>query len=571
MGCANIAWATAKQATQVDPSLARAHLLAAGGASLAGVPDDIVLAHVDAALAAGAPSAEAHAPRAYVLLRMYLDRWRAVDGSLLLDSSASDVAELGWLWREARTSLNLGIASTSCDAPLLGRLRSVLERTGADGRGNTIHEWLELGTRWRLQLPPGAAGRCAWVGSFPTNMADWGFEDRLLEHVQIAAWESSWWFSRWPAYGPEPGWAQSVCVSRRDSTRSACAGSPWWRFGGEEALLRQTATTSDRGLALAREAQALEARGDLVAALRRAGEAVSLLQGTPGVRLLRARIHEDLLDMDGAKADYDAAVRLGEGRPEYLRVRAGFLLQTGATEAALEDAQGAMALDRSEVSRVLLGDALVANGRAEEALELLRRTAPREQAARIRALRALGRIDEAVNEARRVGDPIEAAYAALARGDLATAAMKLYIPVSEQDVEYAWTDTPAITDVYPHLDRTCLLEARGRVLLALGREAKALQALDEVVVLQPMRAEAHALRAQALLGLSLVAQASAASQRGVTINPSRPLVWKVHGRVMEAQGRLDEAEEAYKKAVSLDQQDPEAKALLTGLQARIKR
>ncbi|MEK7867441.1 MAG: tetratricopeptide repeat protein [Planctomycetota bacterium] len=572
-GCARIARKLAMEATCANPRFAEAHLHAALAAELGDMPEDVVLAHLEDAIAAEPGMHDAHLVRLRILLPMFLDRWCVTDGGLFVEREAARDSEMARLRHEIRWSLcAIGPFEPSLDREYSSSdLKKILEGSTALPSGGSMVAWTRRLIRIGFSSPTSLRTVTKLQSARVTQMLSPKTWETTTLHASIQSWEVNWWLSRWPTYGrdllPEP----TMSDRSKQGARSTCAGSPWWRKGGEEALLQLAARTPCRGLALAREAEALEAQGSFLEALNRADQAVALLKSAPGVRLLRARIHEDLFDLESAQADYDAAVRLARDRPEYLRVRASFLLQTGRLDEALEDAGDAAQLDLSAVSVALLGDVLVAGGRAAEALTVLVGADPSIAGARCRALRALGRIEEASALAAEVDDPIEAALCALGRGDLQEASRRLSIPLSEVTLDYAWREDPSLTDVYPHLDRTALLDARGLVLLALGRHAKALQALDEVVFLQPMRAEAHALRARALFELKHVAQANAASLRALKVDPHCALAWKVRGRALEADGRLEEAEQAFGKAVSLDPNDLEARARQYEIGARGRR
>ncbi len=569
--CARIARDVALAAIDLDPRRAEAHLLAAIAAEVGGLPDDIVLAHLEHAIRAEPNLGEACFQRVKVLVRCYLERWRNIDGGMAADRQTREDALLAGLRQRILDSVRAPIrrAITDFDRSLLAKLDGILGGDGAQPTILSLRSWVEFAQASPLQSSQVFGLVHPWT---PWTQPSWNVEERILEHAQVGLWEENWWFSRWPTYGPRPTIRSLPDDLAKIATHSTCAGSLWWsRKKPEEVVLRFAAAMQSKGAARIRETEALEASGVLDEALDRAEQALALLPEEPGVHLLLARLHEDGYDLAAARGHYDDAVRLGEGRAEFLRVRAGFLLQTGHAEEALEDARRAAAIDSSPISLALVGDALSANGRAGEALAMLVGDHDVVGAARCRTLRALHRLDDALAEAERIDDLAEVARSALALGDVEKAADALPAIAGNLYLECPKCGNPPYRDPYPLCDRAARAEARGRVLLARELSSRALDAADHAIHLQPMRAEAHAVRALALLGMNFAGQARAAARRGMQIHPRCPLAWKAYGRVLETEGNLQEAEEAYAKAHALDDCDQELEAWLGSVRARMRR
>ncbi len=570
--CLEIAGRLTRAAIDLDPSRADAHVLAATVEGNLGSASDAILARLDRAVALDPTLREARIYRAHLLTHMYMDRWERMEAGLLLGPDAvrddPDLCDLrGRIITDIESDPRPVGSADLAEVQLEKARRALWEYIGSPLRLPVVN-WAELSKL--MALPQSPAVRFRKISSCcpPTVLCD--FEDRIVQHGQVVAWETDWWYARWPSYGTKPDLEALAEHDVQRNTPSAAASDAARRRMGAGRVWYLAAKEPDEGISLARRAELLEAQGDSIEALGCADRAVAAIQQAPGVRLLRARIHEDLYNLERARSDYDDAVRLGEGRAEFLRVRASFLLQTGHAMEALEDARRALELDDSAPSVALLGDALVANGRADEALKVLVGDCHPVGGARCRALRALGRAREAQTEAERTHDFIEVALSALDLGTPADAAAAVGLSSKgEQTVpSYArlqnWLHVAAV-------EPAAICETRARILLALGRLEEALEFADEAILDQPLRATAHAIRAHALLDLGHLPQARASTERAVTINSRCPFVWKIYGRVLEAQGRLEEAEEAYEKAATLDGKDLETQTWLVGVRARMRR
>ncbi len=569
-----IALRIAQEVSRLDPNRADAQLLQARIKGHLGATDDVLPAHLDQAIAFDPDLRDARTFRAHLWMRRYMDRWERLEAGLLLgDGMLKADAELTGLrdrvLADARVRTLFGGSWPRDQAEVrLEEFRRMHSGRQGDSPALPVVDWEALAREWPSLLAGGMRSR-RLPESCPQRILCHA-KKRVHHHGRGVAWETDWWYSRWPSYGPKPR-LESLAEPRGDGDIwPVVDGRSAWRKLGAKWVRELAAKAPDEGVSLAREAEAYEALGSFVEARRRADRAVAAFPEAPGIRLLRARVQEDLYDLEQARADYDEAIRLGDGRAEFLRVRAVFLLQTGQPGEALEEARCAFEIQDSATSLALLGDALVANGRAEEALQVLVGDREPVGGARCRALRALGRLKEAQAEADLVHDSIELALCTLELGAPASAAPVLDVsPDGRRDVPNCarWIG-------WSHLvtrDPAAFSEARARVMLALGLYAEALEFAQDAIVDQPMRATAHALRALALLELGRLPQARAASLDTLKINPRCPLGWMAHGRVLGEEKQFEKAAEAYEKALSLGEHDLETKAWLEDVRARMRR
>ena len=88
-------------------------------------------------------------------------------------------------------------------------------------------------------------------------------------------------------------------------------------------------------------------------------------------------------------------------------------------------------------------------------------------------------------------------------------------------------------------------------LLAARRGEDALARVESALKLEPNNIDAHLIRGNALAGLSSFDEALKASEEAIRLDPARGTTVTHLARVELARGRRDEAESAFKRAVTL--------------------
>ena len=117
------------------------------------------------------------------------------------------------------------------------------------------------------------------------------------------------------------------------------------------------------------------------------------------------------------------------------------------------------------------------------------------------------------------------------------------------------------------------LTGLGAAAYFAGLKAEALAALDRALEINPQDAQAHSNRGVVLSALGRKAEALAAYDRALEINPQDAQAHSNRGNVLDDLGRKDEAEEAYRSAIRLAPEDPGMYAgliLLLRLQGRAR-
>ncbi|MEP7282891.1 MAG: tetratricopeptide repeat protein, partial [Rubrivivax sp.] len=280
---------------------------------------------------------------------------------------------------------------------------------------------------------------------------------------------------------------------------------------------------------------ALQLLGAAEVALGRAADALPRLQRALALCPAHAAAHNHhglalaaLGRLDGAEAAFDAATRHAPGLvPAWVNL-AATRVQRGASVPAIDAARRALALDpAAHDARVPLGTAWLALGDAAEAAQVLG-AVPADAACAAEAClnlghawRALGRLDDArgaydrglaalATAAPRADASLHgslmahAALLALDRGDSAAAATG-----AQQALQVAPADTTAS-------------RVLARALRRLGRPAEALVVLDALLGARPDDTIAWQERAQSALALQRVDDALDAYTRALALAPQQP-------------------------------------------------
>ena len=154
---------------------------------------------------------------------------------------------------------------------------------------------------------------------------------------------------------------------------------------------------------------------------------------------------------------------------------------------------------------------------AEAALELLHgRTEPQARLLAAKALRQLGRLDEAVAECNR----------------------QILL-------------TPRLAEAFVE---------RGQSFSALGHGQRALEDFQAALVLEPKNIAALLAQGDAYFILERPAEAEASYSRVIELAPERPLAWINRGVARDEQGRFQEAIADFTQALALDPAEPSALA-----------
>jgi tetratricopeptide (TPR) repeat protein len=229
------------------------------------------------------------------------------------------------------------------------------------------------------------------------------------------------------------------------------------------------------------------------------------------------RLHERLGNLDEAQAAYNQARTSGSGQAEVLAAVANFTLRKGAGAEALKIANDAVTASPSPSALAAKARALVRSEDGPQALEVADKavaagaTSAMAHVARGEALTALGRHAEA-----------------------------------EQALKRAVELDPRSALAYSRLARAQVVQS--------GRTADALASARKATELDDKFGEGFAI-----LGLSILADnpknwsdAIAQAQQGAFLDPGNPLVQTAVGKVFEANGQLDQAAGAYRKALATD-------------------
>ncbi len=249
-----------------------------------------------------------------------------------------------------------------------------------------------------------------------------------------------------------------------------------------------------------------------------------------------ARLHERLGNLDEAQAAYGQAKAQasGPGRADILAAVANFTLRRGTGKDALATANEAVAASAT-------ADALAAQARAFVRTE----DGPGGLAAADKAVAA----------------GASSAMAHVARGEALTALGRL--PEAEQALKKAVELDPKSALAYSRLSRAQVSQS-GRVADAVASARRASELDDKFG------------EGFAMLGVALLAEnpknwsdAIAQAQQGAFLDPANPLVQVGVGKIFEANGQLEQAAGAYRKAL---QTDPGfAPARLALIQAELNR
>ncbi len=271
----------------------------------------------------------------------------------------------------------------------------------------------------------------------------------------------------------------------------------------------------------------------------RAEDAVKTLQkavgqcgNCPEGNVMMGRLHEQQGNLDAAGAAYNAAASgAGAGKADALAALADYELRTTAARAALAHAEQAVAAEAnpntlSTLARVLARiDTTKALASADQAVAAGATSAAAHHGRGV-ALLALGKSEEALAEFRKA---------------------------SELDPKHA--RAVASTAV---------------ALIGQSKGAEAVAAARKAVELAPNSAEAHAILGAAILASDkkLWGEAIAEAQDGAFKNPKNPEIQMIVAKIFEADGRYDQAKQAYAKALETD--PGFAPALNAGLEAKFR-
>lgn len=505
-------------------------LLQAREMDLAGAPADDVLPLLDQAIDAFPTFAEARLLRIRRALPLYLERWAVLDASPLLDR---DRIPLDPTVDRLRTTM-------LCDAAALGATtigeedRVEVAAVEAFLTGEPIEKGTSPRVRalraWRLLLE-GKARQGMEECDLQVLPADPLLRWTLARCLLAVRREEPW-------HDHHADRARKLLSELRESAAVLCDLAEADPKDATSLLERALSYAPGEASILARLAETAERSGDHAQALAWACQALDAAPDAAGLLLLRARLHARLVQVRAARETYDHARRLYPDRANVLRARAEFLLRTGAADVALGDAERAHDMAPSEDALALVCDALIAIGQPDDALRRCTGTSVTMRRARSRALRALRRYDEAVQEAFQGGAACEAALAALAKGDLHHALQYL----KGTSGASRW-------------------EILARIKLAEGKPVDALECVRTSLVADPLRAPAEALLGRTFLALGRSDEASEAFARAVEIDPTCAEAWRGMGELHLTRGDTQEALKALDQAVALGHGDPEDFAL----------
>jgi tetratricopeptide (TPR) repeat protein len=286
-------------------------------------------------------------------------------------------------------------------------------------------------------------------------------------------------------------------------------------------LIALPALAADRRVdeAYARAEQQIE-RGRVDEALKTMQKVVGQVPG-PESQAALARIQERAGRLDEAMASAAKAVQLASGAPADARAAA---LSTAAA-LELKRGSGADALTHAQEAAQLQPNA--------DTLALLARAQARTRQGQA----AVGTADRAVQ----AGATSAAAHAARAEALLAAG--------RAADAEAAARKAAGL-DMKSAAAQVQLAAA----LLAQGKAAEAEAAARKGTELDTQSAEAFAVLGGAIIAVDPKrwGDAIAQAQQGAFLNPGSPVVQVQVGRIFEVQGNLQQAEQAYRKALESD-------------------
>ena len=236
----------------------------------------------------------------------------------------------------------------------------------------------------------------------------------------------------------------------------------------------------------------------------------------PEGQVALARLQERVGNLDAAAAAYAQAKSAGASNPDVLAAVANFTLRHGK-------AQDALAIAKQAVAAGATPAALAAMARAQVRME----DGPGALATADKAV-AAGGTSSAAHMAR--------AEALFAMGKMADA---------EAEARKAIELDPKSALAYSRL---------ARVQLALAKPADAVAAARKATELDDKLGEGYAM-----LGASILANdpkawsdAIAQAQQGAFLDPDNPIVQQSVGKIFEANGQLEQAAAAYRKALTAD-------------------
>ncbi len=207
--------------------------------------------------------------------------------------------------------------------------------------------------------------------------------------------------------------------------------------------------------------------------------------------------------------------------PSVRQRRARFLLRTGAATEALADAEFVHATDPMESTLALLADALTASGRPEEALTRAAGDGPAVRSARSRALRALGRLEEAIAEAAEAADWGEVAVCSLQLGRIEDA---------EKTAQRAQS--------------ALAYDVLARIALSRGRLEAAWSWNEAAIRDDPFRATSHALRGVLHFREDRLGDATESFQSAIRIDPGCSEAWRGLAEIRSLHGNFGGALDA---------------------------
>ncbi len=519
-----------------DPARAKRLWSEAQTQIAAGAGDDQVLPLLEQAIDASPSFVDARLARMRIMLRRCLERWAVLDASPLL--GRAHLPRDPTIIQLRMTLLSDATALAAVPVPVADAIEvRAIEAFLTDGPlPDPLPNSVRCLRAWRLLDGGRLHDACRTLEALDDQTA-----------TSLARWTRAHCLVAW--YRDEP-WRDGVNAEANRlleaipaSQRSAAVLIDLAGTGlHDEAQRLELALDRAPGepSILARLAEAEERAGHLAQALAWASKAVSGAPDEPGLLLFSARLLARLGRAQEARGVYDRVRRLAPDRPDVLRARAVFLLKTGGADKALGDAGRAQEMDPTPEGLSLVCDAMVANGQAEEALRQA------TGAARCRALRTLGRNQEAFTEAIRARNMPEAAFALLGLGKM-------------QEAEgYASIGT----------------SVDARFALALVRRAQqrlddALACVQQALDADPLRAPCIALRGWILHDQSKPDLALAEFKKAIEIDPTCAEAWHGVGVVRLAQGAYEEAGQAFGQAIFLARGDAEAWALRAEAKQRL--
>ncbi|MCI4661738.1 MAG: tetratricopeptide repeat protein [Neomegalonema sp.] len=263
-------------------------------------------------------------------------------------------------------------------------------------------------------------------------------------------------------------------------------------------------------------------------------------------------------DRDEARALYKRALLRNPDNFDARFSLAHLYLQTGDLLSAEKEARRTHSSQPSDLSEILLGQALIGLGRAEEALEVVSLSAASEAARvdkldlRAGALMLLERFEEAgavYQEALSLAPEHKPA-----RLGLAQVAIAQNQPLEAQD------RIDELLSIAPDFAPAWLL--KGRNALAQGLRRAAFRYLDRAIALDPGEVDAYVERARAHLLAGAIAQAEQDAQLVRSVAPGSPVTLFLEASILFAKEDFQRADATYSRIASTF--DDYAPALLLG-------